>query len=314
MNRLHLIHGTNDVLKKRVLQKLSQSFSLLDREVFDLNETKSPSHNLLERFESLLSSDSLFSQGQFILLRHWDELKESERKQWEKLIIEFANSDSPHVCVIVAETIHPTFLSKVQAKATIQECPPLYGRQIIDYLKERFHEENLIVEESVYEYLLDISNQSLTDLDQMLDILIPAATKDKKITLSLCEALLSRAHNHSIFDLIRGIFTKNPTLSLHAFESLQLEGNSLQQMFFMIARTNRLLWTYKTTTPSNIQEWAKQQSISTFEAKRLQEYSQKTTLPEVSRWFERLAYLEELAKTAPEEIATQIFEAFLLES
>lgn len=308
MKKLYLLHGPNEVLQKRFLEEILEKFSSMEKETLYIYEKKP------EIFENEALSDFLFGEGMVYVFKGWDVVKEYQRQEWEEMLVRVASTDTPHIYILLAETFSKSFLSRIEAFAGIVECKTLYGRDILQFIRESFQKYRLSYEENVLEYLLDISNQSLEEIDRMLAILLPAASERGKITLQLAKDLLVPATNHSIFDLLRGIFTRNHRLALQAFRNLRLEGDSLQHMFAMIYRTTRLLWSFKTRGDLSLEQWAKQESISLFEAKRLQEYNKNLSQKDLSEWFHRLADLEEIAKTTREEIAEILFEAFLVES
>ncbi len=307
MKRLFLIHGPNEVLRRQYEQEYLEKHPALEKTLIYTPEKESA------EFLTDASSDFIFGGEEIFILKDWDKLKEHARNEWEKALLSLLASNTPHLFLLSVEQIGKKFLSSIEPYAEIRECKTLYGRDIIAFIRQQFQNHHIKAEEEVYEYLLDISNQSLEEIDRMLHILIPAAQQEGMVRLRFCQDLLAPATNHSIFDLIRGIFTHNPRLTLQAFRSLRLNGEPLQYFFVMIYRTCRLLWSYKTKGNTPLETWAKEVSISLFEAKRLKEYDQKTSLKQVSLWFERIAYLEELSKSAPEEVAENLFEAFLME-
>lgn len=307
MKRMFLFHGPNEVLRRHRVEETLERFPQKDKEVVYVPE-KDPAS-----FESHALSDFLFAEGQIYLLKNWDDLKDSTREEWEKTLLSVVSSDIPHIFILSTSSVGKKFLSAIASFAEIEECKTLYGRDIQAFMKQEFQKKGFAVEPTVYEYLLDISHESLEEIDRMMAILEEAASRTKKISLELCQQLLAPAENHSIFDLIRGIFTAQPNLSLSAFRSLRLEGESLQRILAMVYRTTKLLWSYKTKGSLSLEKWAEKVSISLFEARRIQEYDRKISQKRLSEWFDHIAYLEELSKSTREEVAEALFEAFLLE-
>ncbi|MFN4215968.1 MAG: DNA polymerase III subunit delta [Brevinematales bacterium] len=307
MQRMFLFHGPNEVLRRFRVEEILERFPQKEREVVYVPE-KDPAS-----FESHALSDFLFGEGQIYLLKNWDNLKDNVREEWEKVLLSVVSSDIPHIFILSTSSVSKKFLSAIANFAQIEECKNLYGRDIQHFIKQTFQKKGFEVESLVYEYLLDISHESLEEIDRMMAILEEAASKTKRITLELCQHLLAPAENHSIFDLIRGIFTNQPNLSLSAFRSLRLEGESLQRILAMVYRATRLLWSYKTKGNLSLDKWAEKVSISLFEARRIQEYDKKISQKKLSEWFDHIAYLEQLSKSTREDVADVLFEAFLLE-
>jgi len=307
MKRMFLFHGPNEVVRRHRVGRLLRQLDTREREIVYTTDM-SPSI-----FEGQVLSDSLFGGGQVYLLKNWDDLADSRQTEWEEVLLRALSSSSPHVFVLSAASVSKRFLSSLEGVADIQECKPLYGRDIIGFMREEFEAKGITVEKSVYEYLLDISHQSLEEIDRMMAVLIEAASQTSMVTLDLCQRLLTSSGRYSIFDLIRGIFMGDSRLALMAFRSLRLEGDSLQRIFAMIFRTTRLLWSYKTRGNLTLQQWAQKVSISLFEARRIEEYDQRVTQRRLSEWFQHIAYLEELSKSVREEVAEMLFEGFLVE-
>lgn len=309
MKQMFLLHGPNEVLRRRKVEEILEKFTHEKKNTLHLyvNETDPIS------FKQHALANSLFSEGDVYIIKNWDMLKDSTREEWEETLLEILSSQTPHTFILSTPSITQKFLSSLEKIADIEECKPLYGKDIKQFMKQLFEKYRLAVDPPVYDYLLDISHESLEEIDRMISLLIEAASKTGTITLELCKNLLIPTVSHSIFDLIRGIFTTNPSLAVAAFRNLRLEGESLQKIFAMVFRTNKLLWSFKTKGNISLETWAQKVSISLFEAKKIQEYDQIISQKKLSKWFERIAYLEELSKTAREEIAEVMFEAFLLE-
>ncbi|MCX7882219.1 MAG: hypothetical protein N2314_03230 [Brevinematales bacterium] len=307
MKRMFLFHGPNEVLRRRRVEEVKEQFPNKEKEIRYVSEM------LPHVFEEEVLSDFLFGGGELYLLKNWDELKDEARADWEETLVRVVASESPHIFVLSALSVSKKFLQRIEKYASIEECKPLYGRDIQRFMREEFQKRGMKVDPEVYEYLLDISHESLEEIDRMMAILLEAASKTARISLALCQSLLTPAVNHSIFDLIRGIFTSDPSLALTAFRSLRLEGESLQRILAMVYRTTRLLWSYKTRGQQSLEQWAQKVSISLFEAKRIREYDLKTPQKKLSEWFSSIAYLEELSKSTREEVAEALFEVFLLE-
>ncbi|URA10492.1 DNA polymerase III subunit delta [Thermospira aquatica] len=196
MKRLFLIHGPNEVLRRQYEKEYVEKYASLEKTIVYTSE-KEPSD-----FVSNASSDFIFGGGEFFVLKNWDELKEHALHEWEKALLSILSMESPHLFLLSAEKVSKKFLSMVDPYAEIRECKPLYGRDIIAFIRQQFQNHQIKAEEEVYEFLLDLSNQSLEEIDRMLHILIPAVDKKSSLTLRFCEELLAPSTNYSIFDLI----------------------------------------------------------------------------------------------------------------
>ena len=122
------------------------------------------------------------------------------------------------------------------------------------------------------------------------------------VSIAGARSILSRSSNMDIFDLVDGIFQKNPLKAAHALSDLRKEGEPVTRMVYMIMRSAKMLWAYLSGISSN---------LKVYELNKMKGYAKKCDLKFVSRIFVMAGKLEITAKSMKDDFSFIELESFI---
>lgn len=184
-------------------------------------------HQEISTILSELSSYSLFSSSQTILIQSIEKLSKVQQEGLEKY---FKNPHSPHTLILSGETISSsTNFYKAGEQAGIildipEEKPWEKEKRLFDWAAEKIKREGKTGEAGVLEALIKQVGIDFTLLHQELEKLICYIGDRDRLTLEDISAVCVQTNQATGWQLGEAIFQNNPKLALSLVQSILEEG------------------------------------------------------------------------------------------
>jgi DNA polymerase III delta subunit len=247
--------------------------------------------------------DSLFSASKTILVKNIGMFKEKQKKSFEEALDSYLDNINDNVTLILtSEELPAGLMKKIRDKGEILQFKKMYRNDLALYVNKRLDAEGINYDRDLPDFIVTLANEDEWDTENMLESILYFSESGKPVSISDARSFLSRSGNMDIFDLVDGIFEKNPVKAALALADLRREGEPVTHMIYMIMRSAKMLWTYLSNGESH---------LKAYELKIMKDYSKRCDLRFVSRIFSLAGKLELMAKTMKDDFSFIELETFI---
>ncbi len=301
MKQITVLTGQNEVLKLEYLKNLTKNFDKDEIYNFYLDETDCG--NLFGETESY----SLFTKRRLFIFKNFDLCKESIKKELKNKIMEFVSREIDDTFFIILS--EENFLSESE-KIEVIDFKKLYRNDILNYIISRLNDQKIQYEDSLPDYIVELSCENLEAAIKMLEIIFNYYEEGKKLTIEDMDTLFTREKGYGIFDFIDGVFTKDRKKAYISLQDLKDSKESIIQINYLLNRTAKLMWSYLSEKDKSA--LSSKLKIKPFELKKLSFYSSKIDLKYLSHLFSMIKKIEIASKTMSTDFAFLELEKFIL--
>lgn len=245
---VYFFYGLETYLMEKKIASIRQQLNVNSEEfgmiTMDLSEV--PIQDLIMEAQTL----SLFSEQRLIIGKNAEFLmtgksKGSVNHQVESLIQYLQQPVESNVVILTLPTDKVDRRKKVvkdlMEKAQVEECAPLSGRQLLQWLKKRMQREHLVIEEPVLKQLLLWVGNDLHQLDQECRKLAIYVGKQGKVTMNEVNMLIPRTLEQDVFKLIQQLSVRNRERAIEIWSDLLYQKEEPIRILALIIRQLRLM-------------------------------------------------------------------------
>ncbi len=303
MKTVTILAGYDGLQKKSALQRLTESVDKKNISVYYAVETDTGTI-----FSECLQ-DSLFSISRTIIVKNVDSLKDREKKRFEEALDGYADHVNTDLSLIVlTEELPAGIEEKILKTGEIIRCRKMYSGDLSRFIINELDANGIKYDRDLPDFILSLANDDEWETENMIQSLIYYVQKDKTAGIEDARALLSRAANMNIFDLLDGIFLKDVKKSITALSDLRRADEPVTHIIYMIMRSAKNLWTYLSLNKSGTAGASK---MKQYEMKIMKGYSGKSDLKFAGRIFSLCMKLELTAKTMKDDFSFFELENFI---
>lgn len=249
--------------------------------------------------------DSLFSPTKTIVVKNFDTAKDKQKKAFEEGLDSYLdNINGNTILIITAEDLPAGIVKKIRDSGEVKQFKKMYKNDLSNYVRKNLAHEGIKFEEELPDFIAAYANEDEWETENMLQSIIyfAAVAGTGAVSIAGARSILARSSNMDIFDLVDGIFEKNPLKAAHALSDLRKEGEPVTRMVYMIMRSAKMLWAYLSGISSN---------LKVYELNKMKGYAKKCDLKFVSRIFVMAGKLEITAKSMKDDFSFIELESFI---
>lgn len=316
MKPIILLTGSNEVFRKEYSDKLIKNIPREEITIYYAEETAS---NVI--FAQCIQN-SLFGSNNIVIVRGVEEMS-AQKREGRSTKKEFAEAfhkyidDHNHNTTLIVEWDKPSEKIKKAVRNKkdfeIKAFKKIYKDEIIVYIRRKFQDENIHIENGVVELLAELANDDIGQVSMFVRILCDYVSDTKKLSVEEVHQALSRSGNMQIFDFLGAFFMRDTKKALYGLTDLRnTKGQSVLAINTMILRTAKQMWGYfaMSRTSHNLVQALK---ISPYQLKFLRDYAKHIDMKFVSGAIDLVKRVEHIAKSMVEDFAYLEIEKFILE-
>lgn len=307
MKNATLFYGQNPVFIREAVEKLLQKV-----ETENLTSFYAAEHSVGEMISECEQS-SLFGGGQTVLIRDVQEMKPSDKTEFQKRLIAYLQDYHTENSLIITWEIESGKKMPKKVLSAFESSPNFsaiefkraYRRDLEHYARERLMSEGLTFDESAVDLLIQLSGDDVSAVSMMCGLLLDYSRDKGRVTVEDARHVLSRAHNLSTFDLIDGLFLRSAARAFSALSDLRLDKNEhILKINAVLLSTARKFWEFLSTGSG----------AYGYQAKKFLEYKKQSNLRFVSGVIELCGKVDFSVKSLPEDFAYLEVEKFIAEN
>jgi len=185
----------------------------------------------------------MMSDKKFVMVKHFDKMTIDDKDAFIKYI---QNPQKSTVLVLTAETWGKTKFHTELLKAAVSvNCKTLYEREVYSWVKSKFDEREISIEENSIAFLVENIGHNLLRLNVEIEKLSNFATEGKKLSLKLISEITGFSRDVNVFNFQNELGKKNLKNALQIGLKLLEQGESLAAIFPMIFLFFKRMWVVK---------------------------------------------------------------------
>jgi DNA polymerase-3 subunit delta len=182
----------------------------------------------------------MMSDKKLVIVKHFDKLTIDDK---EAFINYIKNPQKSTILVLTAETLGKTkFHDDLKKEAVSIQCRILYEREVYNWVKSKFVEKKISIEEKSIAFLLENIGFDLLLLNVEIEKLSNYVSVGQKLSQKLISEITGFSRDVNIFSLQQELSKKNLKKALQIGLKLLEQGESLASIFPMIFLFFNRMW------------------------------------------------------------------------
>jgi DNA polymerase III subunit delta len=201
----------------------------------DLDDTS------VEGFVNTAQSLSMFAPRQLLVVKGVMKLREHQGK---RLVQYFSNPNPQTIALFLAGDLDRDQRKKkifdiLSSGTEVLELAPLEAREVAAWLQHQAQARDCTLEPDAIRFLLDLQGTDLGRLQQELEKAVLYAGAEKRITVTVVEAVSGFAAGHTLFEFLDAIAARNKARALALVEEIFFTGKETGLAFWWFGQQLR---------------------------------------------------------------------------
>jgi len=262
----------------------------------DLDDTS------VEEFVNTAQSLSMFAPRQLLVVKGVMKLREHQGK---RLVQYFSNPNPQTIALFLAGDLDRDQRKKkifdiLSSGTEVLELAPLEPREVAAWLQHQAKARDCALEPDAIRFLLDLQGTDLGRLQQELEKAVLYAGGEKRITVTVVEAVSGFAAGHTLFEFLDAIAARNKARALALVEEIFFTGKETGLAFWWFGQQLRQWLQFRELagkTPAGI--IGKQVGVYNPQAaQRMQEQAKRFSRQSLFQAVQRLASVDDKIKSS----------------
>jgi len=217
----------------RALEETSQG--QIEPIILDLDESS------LDGLLNIAQSLPMFAPKQLLVVKSVLKLREHQAK---RLIPYFSDPNPQTVGVFLAGDLDKDQRKKrifeiLSSGTRVVELAPLEANEVEEWMRQETNARGRSIETEALRFLLELQGSDLGRLQQEVEKAILFAGTEKRITLSMVEAVSGFAAGHTLVEFLEAIVNKNKARALELIEEIFFRGKETGLAFWWFGQQLR---------------------------------------------------------------------------
>lgn len=243
LSNLFLFWGSetyfHDAFLKQVEKKVIPDIASRD---FNFHSFYANDVNINSIISTCLSFPML-SDRKLVIIKHFDKMTIDDKEAFLKYI---QNPQKSTILVLTAEAWGKTkFHSEVLKSAVSVNCKTLYEREVYSWVKSKFNERKIQVEEKSIVFLVENIGHHLLRLNVEIEKLSNFVSEGKKLSIEQISEITGFSRDVNFFNFQNELGKKELSASLQIGLKLLEQGESLASIFPMVFLFFKRMWVIK---------------------------------------------------------------------
>lgn len=305
---VYLFYGDEEVLKEEAVAELQDALKKKtagNLEVEQLSEEYS-----LDKILEIANTLPLFTQGKLLIIPNpqFLQVKKSQNRQkagkTDVLLQNYLDNPSPlsHIIFLVKGKVDSgkKEFKILQQKGLAVEFNRLKGRELLDWVKERFIKYGKNPTYQVLDYLVACVGSDLALLDKEVEkVCLYLGEEDQEVPLEAIQEIVSKTTQTTIFNLVDAFAEGRGTQAIGFCRDLLKAGEKEILIVYMLARQFRLILEAKLYTEKGYTQGQLAQILQTpaFAVSKALRQGRKFSISQLVDILEKLLELDVALKT-----------------
>ena len=185
----------------------------------------------------------MMSDRKFVIVKHFDQMTIDDKDAFLKYI---QNPQKSTILVLTAETWGKTkFHNELINAAVSVNCKTLYEKEVYSWVKSKFDEKNILIEEDSIAFLIENIGHNLLRLNVEIEKLSNFAAEGKTLSLKLISEITGFSRDVNVFNFQNELGKKQLNNALQIGLKLLEQGESLASIFPMVFLFFKRMWVVK---------------------------------------------------------------------
>jgi len=255
----------------------------------------------VEEFVNSAQSLSMFAPRQLLVVKGVMKLREHQGK---RLAQYFSNPNPQTVALFLAGDLDRDQRKKkifdiLSLGTQVVELAPLDAREVAEWLQRQAAGRGCAIDPEAVRFLLDLQGTDLGRLQQEVEKALLYAGDERRITLTMVEAVSGFAAGHTLFEFLDAIAARNKSRALKLVEEIFFTGKETGLAFWWFGQQLRQWLQFKElagTTPAAV--LGKQVGVyNPSAAQRMQEQAKRFSRQSLFRAVQSLASVDDKIKS-----------------
>jgi DNA polymerase III subunit delta len=225
------IHEKLDFWRTKFIEKYGDDMNL------DEIEGKTPPNQIIESAEAL----PFLGDKRLIIVKGFLEQQDSDsQKKMAELLERVPDSTTLVFLELATPDKRKTLYKKLQKEARFEECKPLIGNDLTEWIVSRARNLNSEIDWATATYLGSLITSDSWRLKNEIEKLSLHA-KGKKITREIVDKMVSSTGNTTVFKLTDALGARQPKKAIQHLHQLVEKGEAVPMIFSMLVRQFRMI-------------------------------------------------------------------------
>jgi DNA polymerase III subunit delta len=185
----------------------------------------------------------MMSDRKLVIVKHFDKITIDDKDAFIKYI---QNPQKSTVLVLTAETWGKTKFHTELLKAALSvNCKTLYEREVYSWVKSKFDERKIKIEENSIAFLVENIGHNLLRLNVEIEKLSNFATEGQELSLKIISEITGFSRDVNVFNFQNELGKKKLNNALQIGLKLLEQGESLASIFPMVFLFFKRMWVVK---------------------------------------------------------------------
>lgn len=185
----------------------------------------------------------MMSDRKFVIVKHFDKMTIDDKDAFIKYI---QNPQKSTILALTAETWGKTKFYKELLKAALSvNCKTLYEKEVYSWVKSKFVEKKILIQEDSIAFLVENIGHNLLRLNVEIEKLSNFVTEGETISLKLISEITGFSRDVNVFNFQNELGKKQLNNALQIGLKLLEQGESLASIFPMVFLFFKRMWVVK---------------------------------------------------------------------
>ncbi len=296
---VYLILGPEQYQCRSAVTMLKSKVLTPESMAFDYSEFAAGSASVDEIVEAA-NTYPMVSVRRLVLITDAEKLKDSDQ---ETLLDSLQNLHSRIMVILLATELdhRKKFYKALHDKHCVIECQKLKGAALERWAESFFRQQGYRISSAAIQKIVEMAGSDLQSLASELEKLLLYAGKEKNISNSAIDDLISSSRQHGIFELIEAMGRQDRNGALQSLSNLLEMGEHPLVVVTMMARHCRQILIAKEglSLGKSTREIASAAQIPPFILDRFLRQSRTVSTESVQAMYIRLAEIDRRLKSSP---------------
>jgi len=185
----------------------------------------------------------MMSDRKLVIVKHFDKMTIDDKDSFVKYI---KNPQKSTILVLTAETWGKTkFHNELFKDSVSVNCKTLYEKEVFSWVKLKFEEKKILVEEDSIAFLIENIGHNLLRLNVEIEKLSNFASEGQTLSLKLISEITGFSRDVNVFNFQNELGKKQLNNALQIGLKLLEQGESLASIFPMVFLFFKRMWIVK---------------------------------------------------------------------